>query len=239
MGERVDRERVRRVVVCPNGQVLGRVSWADVLDRDVGDLASASVKCRGGRGPEVGDDHLIRARIDARVGDPREGLLVGVEGAEEIRARPLLPEGGRASGRAGGDGIHRAVVGGGHPDHVIRHPPRPGPEAKRPARHHAALGVPDDVDAAVRTGMHCPDRIDDVLAGDLDIAHRVVGKGDGAERPAQLGQRRLPVPRVLDLRGQRRARNQQDRRPIGLRHAAVALQRSGKLVRRHAQRRAR
>ena len=151
----------------------------------------------------------------------------------------LLPERRRAALRAGRDRVQRPVVARRQTHQVIDHGARVGPEAQRPPRHHAALGVPDDVDPAPVGRVHRTDRVDDVLAGDLDVAHGAARQRHGAVRPAQLRERRLPAVAVVGSGVQPGAGDEQDRFVCGARQAARAAQRRGQLGRGDAQRRAR
>ena len=49
-------------------------------------------------------------------------------------------------------------------------------------------------------GVHRPDRVDDVLAGDLDVVHRVARQLDRAPGDPELVERRLPVPGEVGVR---------------------------------------
>ena len=93
--ERVDREGVGdRGRLGPDREVLGQIGRADVLDRDVGDRAAAPVQ-RGAAGVVgVRRDHLVGVRVDLGVGDPGEGLLVGVERRDELGVSPAARSAG-------------------------------------------------------------------------------------------------------------------------------------------------
>jgi hypothetical protein len=72
--------------------------------------------------------------------------------------------------------------------------------------------------------VHRPDRVDHVLAGDLDVRQPVVGKGDRAPGDAELGQRRLVVPGEVRAWIAAGPVDQQDRRPCGAVDVAGALE---------------
>ena len=163
----------------------------------------------------------------------------GVHRGDEVRVRALLPDRGGTPDRAQRDRVQRPVIARREPDQVVDHRARVGPEAQRPAGHHAALGVADDVDPPAVGGVHRADRVDDVLAGGLDVGHPVAGQIDRAVRVAELPQRGLPAVTEVGGRVQRGPGNQQHRRMLGSGQRSVALQRRRQLRRGHRQRRAR
>ena len=94
---------------------------------------------------------LVGVREDLRVGDPGERLGAAVERLDEVRRAALLPGRGRAAGQPRyAERGHRggAVVGARHPDDVVDHRARVGPEPQGPPHRHAALAVPGYRDAA-------------------------------------------------------------------------------------------
>ena len=92
-------------------------------------------------------------------------------GSVNSRVAALLPVGtpGQAAAQSL-DRDDRAVVARGGADDVGHEGRRVRPEAQRPARHHPALRVAVDRDAAPGARVHLPQRVDHVLAAQLDVA---------------------------------------------------------------------
>ncbi|CAL2061762.1 protein of unknown function [Streptomyces murinus] len=177
--------------------MLGEVQRAQVLEQDVAHVGAAEVLAAPGGG------HLVVLGRDDRVVHPGHGVAARVELGEEGGAGYLVGEaGGGGLDQVGGAGEVRQQVGqaadggsvvvGGDADERVDLG-RAAEELQVVAGHHAALGVPDQVDlGGAGGGAHLVHEGGE-LRGRLVDGAEPVEDGDAGELAVVQGEDAVPA----------------------------------------------